>query len=131
MNNMQFDEATQTYRGTVEPYHLSDDSLAFIGTNKPLQVSPEWMASSHLDMFASFASGWQSQGISESGWWTFSVKPWAYLERQDPDPLIEATDGALQQLIQAMAGFAPMGTGQVQESMAGLFSAMQILGVQS
>lgn len=131
MNNLHFDEATQTYQGTVEPYRVSDDNLAFTGLNKPLQVSPEWMAPSHLDMFASFASGWQSQGISESGWWTFSVKPWAYLERQNPDPLIQATDGALQQLIQAMAGFAPMGTGQVRESMAGLYSAMQVWGCDS
>ena len=129
MNNMQFDEATQTYRGTVEPYRVSEDGISHMGFTKPLQVAPEWMGQSYLDVFASY---WQDQWQSEGGGEAFSVKPWAYMQQHQGQALLaQATDDALQQLIQAMAGFAPMDAGQVQESVAGLFAAMQMLGVDS
>ncbi len=129
MNNMEFDEATQTYRGTVEPYRWNgeEQGQAFTGLKKPLQVTPEWIARSHLDVFVSY---WQDQWHPEGNWESFVVKPLAYME-QTTSTITQTTDGALQQLIQAMAGFAPMGAGQVQESMAGVFAAMQMWGADS
>ena len=104
MNNMQFDEATQTYRGAVGPYRVSEVGFSQIGFKKPLQIAPEWIGESYQDVFASY---WQDQWHSEGGGEAFSVKPWAYmLQHQSQTPLIQCTDGALQQLIQAMAGFA-------------------------
>ncbi len=37
MNNMQFDEAKQTYRGTVEPYRWNSEEQGqlFMGLNEP------------------------------------------------------------------------------------------------
>lgn len=42
MNNMQFDETTQTYRGTVEPYrwNAEEQGQAFTGLDKPLRSHP-------------------------------------------------------------------------------------------
>jgi hypothetical protein len=129
MNNTQFEEATQTYRGTVEPYRWDgeEQGQTFTGLNKPLQVTPEWIARSHLDVFASY---WQGQLYPEGNWESFAVKPWAYLqEPPSPSSLIPTDDGAVQQLIQAMAGFAPVGGGSTGGSVAGSYSAMQMMGV--
>lgn len=130
MNNMQFDEATQTYRGAVGPYRWNGEEHGqpFTAFRKPLRVTPEWIAQSYLDGFAGFASYWQDQSRNEQNWESFAAKPWAYMQ-QTANPHIQPSGGAVQQLIQAMAGFAPMGAGQVQESVAGLFSAIQLWGV--
>jgi len=127
MNNMQFDEATQTYRGTVEPYRRNgeEQGQTFTGLNKPLQVMPDWVDPSHLDVFASY---WQDQWNNGGGWETFTVKPWAYME-QTPNLLTQTTDGALQQLIQAMAGFAPAPMASTGSLMGGAYSPTQMLGV--
>lgn len=127
MNNMQFDEATQTYRGTVEPYrwNAEEQGQTFTGLNKPWQATPDWIAQSYLDVFASY---WQDQPRSEGNWETFTVKPWAYMQ-QTPNPITQTTDGALQQLIQAMAAFAPAPAGTVGGLVAEAFSVAQILGV--
>ena len=129
MNNMQFDEATQTYWGTVEPYrwNAEEQGQTFTGLNKPLQVTPEWVARSHLDVFASY---WQGQLHPEGNWETFTVKPWAYMGKtQTQTVLTQTADGALQQLIQAMAGFAPAPIASTDSFMVGSYSPMQMLGV--
>ncbi len=127
MNNMHFEETTQTYRGTVEPYrwNAEEQGQTFAGFNKPLQVTPEWIARSHLDVFASY---WQGQWTNEGGGEIFAVKPWAYME-QTPNLLTQTTDGALQQLIQAMAGFAPAPVASTGGLMVELYSPTQMLGV--
>jgi hypothetical protein len=127
MNNMQFDEATQTYRGTVEPYrwNAEEQGQAFMGLNKPWQVTPDWIAQSYLDVFASY---WQDQPRNEGNWETFTVKPWAYMQ-PTPNPITQTTDGALQQRIQAMAGFAPAPVASTGSLMVGSYSPMQMLGV--
>ena len=127
MNNMQFDEATQTYRGTVEPYRVSEDGVSLTGFKKPLQITPDGITQSYMDVFASY---WQDQWHNEGGGEAFSVKPWAYME-QTPNPLTQATDGALHQLIQAMAGFAPAPAGTVGGLVTGAYSVMQMLGVDA
>lgn len=129
MNNMQFDEATQTYHGTVDLYRWSgeEEGQIFTGFNKPLQVTPEWIAQSYKDVFASY---WQDQPPNEGNWESFAARPWRFMEQhQNQNPLTQTTDGVLEQLIQAMAGFAPAGAGQVQESATGLFAAMQMWGI--
>ena len=129
MNNMQFDEATQTYRGTVEPYRWNreEHGQAFTGLNKPLQVTPEWVAQSHLDVCASY---WQDQWNNGGGWEIFTVKPWAYMQ-QTTSPITQTTDGTLQQLIQAMAGFAPAPVASTGSLIVGSYSPMQMLGVDA
>ncbi|RYH25194.1 MAG: hypothetical protein EON54_24325 [Alcaligenaceae bacterium] len=83
MNNMQFDEATQTYRGTVGPYRgtVEEHGQPFTAFHKPLRVTPEWIARSYLDGFAGFASYWEDQPRNEGNWESFAVKPWAYMEK--------------------------------------------------
>lgn len=132
MDNMQFDEATQTYRGTVEPYRWNGEEHGqpFTAFHKPLQVTPEWIARSDLDGFAGFASYWQDQWNNEGGGESFAVKPWAYMG-QTTSPITQTADGALQQLIQAMAGFATPAMGQVDISMGQLFNAFQMWGVDA
>lgn len=58
MNNMQFDEATQTYRGTFGSYRWNGQELGqtFTGANKPLQITPEWIVPSYRDVFTGY---WQ------------------------------------------------------------------------
>lgn len=130
MNNMQFDEATQTYRGTVGPYRWNGEAQGQIFTafHKPLRVTSEWIARSYLDGFAGFASHWQNQWNNEGNWETFTVKPWAYMG-QTTSPITQTTDGALQQLIQAMAGFAPAPMPSTGGLVAEAYSMLQIMGV--
>lgn len=129
MNNMQFDEATQTYHGTVERYRWSgeEEVQIFMGFNKPLQVTPEWIAQSYQDVFASY---WQDQPRNEGNWEGFAARPWSFME-QHQNPLTQTTDGALQQLIQAMAGFAPAPMVSAGSLMMGAYSTMQVLGVDA
>lgn len=129
MNNVQFDEATQTYRGTVGPYHWNgeEQGQAFTELNKPLRVTQEWVAQSHLDVFESY---WQGRLYPEGNRENSVVKPWTYVqEPTSQTSLIPATDGAVQQLIQAMAAFAPAPAASTEGLMVGLYSAVQMLEV--
>lgn len=127
MNNMHFDETTQTYRGTIEPYrwNVEEQGQVFTGFNKPLQVTPEWIAQSYFDVFASY---WQDQWNNQGGGEIFTVKPWACME-QTQNLLTKASDGALQQLIQAMAGFAPAPVASTGGLMVGSYSPVQMLAM--
>ncbi|WP_124514263.1 hypothetical protein [Acidovorax sp. FJL06] len=129
MNNMQFDEATQTYRGTVELYRWNDkeQGQTFMGVNKPLQITPESTDWSYRDLFASY---WPDQLGSEGIWESFSVKPGVYIQQhQTQNPLAQATDGALQQLMQAMARFSPAPVADTGGMMVGAYAGLQMLGV--
>jgi hypothetical protein len=131
MDNMQFDEATQTYWGAVGPYRWSEEEHGqpFTAFHKPLRVTPEWVDQSHLDVFAGY---WQGQWNNEGGAEIFAVKPWAYMgQTQNQTALTQTADRALQQLIQAMAGFATPAMGQVDMSMGQLFNAFQMWGVDA
>ena len=79
MNNMQFDEATQTHRGTLGRYRWNAEApgQTFTGFNKPLQVTPDWLDQSRRDVFASFAGYWQNPWNNDGGWQTAMAKPWA------------------------------------------------------
>ena len=123
MNNMQFDEATQTYSGIAEPYHVSEDSLTLSGTNKPLELSLDWIAQSqsYLDGLSSY---WQDQAL-QSTWESFLTKPLLLAQQ----PL--AQDALVQQLVQAMAGFAAPAVGEMYEPMGQLLNAFQMWGVDA
>lgn len=131
MNNMQFDEATQTYRGMVGPYRWDGEEHGqpFTAFHKPLRVTPEWIARSYLDGFAGFASYWQDQPRNEGTWESFADKPWAYME-QTSDLLSQAPDTALQLLVQAMAGFAPSQAGSAHGPLVWVCLPMQMWGVE-
>lgn len=129
MNNMQFDEATQTYHGTVELYRWSGEGEGqiFTGVNKPLQVTPDWAAQSYKDVFANY---WQNQQRNEGGWDSFAARPWHFM-RQHQNPLAQPTDSALGQLIQAMAGFSPTLSEGRENSTVGWHSYAQVFGTDA
>ncbi|MCT6721622.1 hypothetical protein [Acidovorax sp. K2F] len=129
MNNMQFDETTQIYYGTAELYEWSGEehSQIFIGFNKPLEVTPEWIAQSYQDVFANY---WQGQPPNEGIWEIIATKPWRFME-QYRSPLIQSTDGVLEQLIQAMAGFSPTPSEGTGNSAVGWYSYAQVLGTDA
>ncbi|WP_462386738.1 hypothetical protein [Acidovorax sp. Q11] len=120
MNNMQFDQATQTYRGAVGPYLISEDSLAF-GTHKPLQLPLDWAPQSYLDGLSTY---WQDQAL-RGVWESVFTKP--HLLAQPPG----GQDALVQQLVQAMAGFAAPAMGQVEASLGQLVNAFQMWGVDA
>ncbi|MDR6155542.1 hypothetical protein QF021_003631 [Acidovorax delafieldii] len=129
MNNMYFDEATQTYYGTAELYGWSGEEHGqiFTGFNKPLQVTPEWIVQSYKHVFANY---WQDQPLNVGSWETLAAKPWCFIE-QHQNLLLQPTDGALEQLIQAMAGFSPAPPQGVGDLAAGWYSYAQMLGADA
>ena len=134
MNNMQFDEATQTHRGTLGRYRWNAEApgQTFTGFNKPLQVTPDWLDQSRRDVFASFAGYWQNPWNNDGGWQTAMAKPWAsrgQTETQAHMQSTQTTDGALHQLVQAMAGFAPAPAASTGGLRVESYAPMQMWGV--
>ena len=111
MDNMHWDELAQSFRGTAVPYELPDqpgtaNSNVYFGHNKPLRGSSEWLQ----DYFGVGPDGSDWQILSPSAaMGLFSTSPFSWpVEKHQGGPLQEC---AVQQLIQAMAGFTVPGAG--------------------
>ena len=87
---------------------------------------------SRRDVFASFAGYWQNPWNNDGGWQTAMAKPWAsrgQTETQAHMPSTQTTDGALHQLVQAMAGFAPAPAASTGGLRVESYAPMQMWGV--
>lgn len=125
MNNMQFDEATQTYRGRVSPYRWDGEGQEqfFSARHKPLQVTPQCVARAQLDILKNY---WIDQAGNQEGGEPFAAKSLAYMGRFQNPTLTQRPDSALQQLIQAMAGFVPPQAGSTGGPLVGACLPMQM-----
>lgn len=122
MNNMHWDEATQTYRGTAVPYEMPDqtdtaNSNVHFGHNKPLLLSPEWLQ----DYYGSGPRGSDWYALPQPGaTGPFSTRPlpWPVESHQGAQSL----ERSVQQLTQAMAGFAAPDAGLTEPATQSMFS---------
>lgn len=118
MHNMHWDESTQTWRGQAQPWQTEQEPLHYAAWNKPLQVPNEWL-------------------VPVAGQALHDL--WQQLQRQDLGaavvgletyPMKEApqdAQSALNQLVQAMAAFAPPGAAQQQEAWGHLAAQQQMV----
>jgi hypothetical protein len=118
MHNMHWDESTQTWRGQAQPWQIGQEPLHYAAWNKPLQVPNEWL-------------------VPVAGQALHDL--WQQLQRQDLGaavvgletyPMKEApqdAQSALNQLVQAMAAFAPPGAAQQQEAWGHLAAQQQMV----
>ena len=105
MNNMHWDEATQTWSGHAEPWLMNQEPTHYNGWNKPLLVPNEWLTPVAAQPLHNVWLELQRQALGVGG-----QDLVIYPMTDTPQNL----QGALLQLVQAMAAFdAPLGSGMV------------------
>lgn len=90
MDNMHWNEATQTWHGHAQPKPMESETVRWIGWNKPLLIPNEWFTPTAAQPLHSLWQELQGQALGAGG------------------------QGALHQLVQAMAAFAPSGAVQLE-----------------
>lgn len=117
MNNMHWDEATQTWNGHAEPWLMNQEPAHYNGWNKPLLVPNEWLNPVAAQSLHSLWQELQREALV-AGSQDLAIHPM----KETPQDM----QGALHQLVQAMAAFAPPGAVQQQE-IAGQSAQQQLL----
>lgn len=106
MDNMHWDEATQTWSGHAEPWLMNQEPAHYNGWNKPLLVPNEWLTPVAAQPLHNVWLDLQRQALGVGG-----QDLVIYPMKETPQDM----QGALHQLVQAMAAFAPPGAMQQQE----------------
>lgn len=103
MDNMHWDETTQTWRGHAQPWPMGSEPEQYTGWNKPLPIPNEWLIPVAAQPLHSVWQQLQRQALGAGG-----QGLGIYPMKEMPQDM----QGALHQLVQAMAAFAPPGAVQ-------------------